>query len=76
MRARLLSIYYARLRSNLCHGLRPLVGDRAPAVAGRIGAMIDGLYLRQGLGQGLPSGEGTIGQVLHMLDLELADARR
>ena len=73
--ARLLSIYYARLRSNLCHGLRPLVGDRAPEIAGRIGAMIDGLYLRQGLGQGLPSGEGTIGQVVHLLDLELAAAQ-
>ncbi|MBM1219689.1 transcriptional regulator BetI [Ponticoccus sp. SC2-23] len=73
--ARLLSIYYARLRSNLCHGLRPLVGDRAPEIAGRIGAMIDGLYLRQGLGQGLPSGEGTIGQVVHLLDLELGAAQ-
>lgn len=73
--ARLLSIYYARLRSNLSHGLRPLVGDRAPDIAGRLGAMIDGLYLRQGLGQGLPSGEGTIGQVLHLLDLELAGGR-
>lgn len=74
--ARLLSIYYGRLRSNLCHDLRPLVGDRAVEVAGRIGALIDGLYLRQGLGQGLPSGEGTIGQVLHLLDLELAEGRQ
>lgn len=71
--ARLLAIYYARLRSNLCHGLRPLVGADAPEVSARIGALIDGLYLRQGLGQGLPSGEGTIGQVLHLLDMELAE---
>ncbi|TDL78205.1 transcriptional regulator BetI [Palleronia sediminis] len=43
---RLLAIYHARLRSNLTHALRPLVGARAPAAAERIGAMIDGFYIR------------------------------
>lgn len=47
---RMLSIYTRRLHSNLCHALRPLVGDKADEVAAGIGAMIDGLYVREGLG--------------------------
>jgi len=48
--ARLLAVYVARLRSNLRHELRQLVreteiDDAAEAIA----AMIDGLYLRQGV---------------------------
>ncbi len=45
--ARLLAVYHARLRSNLMHALRPLVGTRAETVAEGIGALIDGIYIRQ-----------------------------
>ncbi len=48
----LLSIYLRRLRSNLLHELRPLVGDRAPAIAEGIGALIDGIYIRHSLRSG------------------------
>ncbi len=46
----LLSVYTRRLSSNLIHSLRPLVGERAPAVAEGIASMIDGLYIRKALG--------------------------
>ena len=49
--ARLLNIYQARLRSNLIHALRPALGQQAPAAAERLAALIDGIYLRQTLGQ-------------------------
>ncbi len=45
--ARLLAVYHARLRSNLLHALRPLVGARAEIVAEGMGALIDGIYIRQ-----------------------------
>ncbi len=51
---RMLSIYTRRLQSNLCHALRPLVGERAPELAAGLGAMIDGLYVREGLGTARP----------------------
>ncbi|MGN6549447.1 MAG: transcriptional regulator BetI [Pararhizobium sp.] len=47
---RMLSIYARRLHSNLCHALRPLAGNRAEEIAAGIAAMIDGLYVREGLG--------------------------
>ncbi len=47
--ARLLSIYRKRLRSNLSHDLRPLVGDRSRDVAEIVAAMIDGFYIRRAL---------------------------
>lgn len=43
---RLLSVYHRRLRSNLMVGFKPLVGDPA-AASETIGALIDGVYLRQ-----------------------------
>ena len=46
---RLLHVYQARLRSNLRHALRPLT-DRPETMAEAIGALIDGLYVRQALG--------------------------
>lgn len=46
---RLLNIYQRRLHANLVHDLRPLVGDRAGRVADGLGAMIDGVYLREAL---------------------------
>lgn len=45
----LMRIYHQRLRSNLIHGLRPLVGARAAGIAETIAAMIDGFYIRQSL---------------------------
>jgi TetR/AcrR family transcriptional regulator, transcriptional repressor of bet genes len=68
--ARLLRVYEHRLRSNLMAGLRPMVGDRARDVADRISALIDGLYLRQGLDRG--RGDLATAHVLAMLDRELA----
>ncbi|TPW31280.1 choline-binding transcriptional repressor BetI [Pararhizobium mangrovi] len=47
---RILSIYTRRLHSNLCHELRQLVGERADGVAAGLAALIDGLYVREGLG--------------------------
>ncbi|MCV6597076.1 MAG: transcriptional regulator BetI [Mangrovicoccus sp.] len=45
--ARLLAVYHHRLHSNLVHDLKPLIGaDAAPGAAKRLGAVIDGLYLR------------------------------
>lgn len=55
--ARLLSVYQKRLRSNLVHTLRPLVGEQAPLTAERVAAMIDGVYLAQTLGHGMPDRE-------------------
>ena len=43
---RLLTVYHQRLRSNLTHGFRPLVADPQTA-AETVGALIDGVYLRQ-----------------------------
>ena len=51
---RLLAVYQKRLRSNLLAGLRPLAGDRAGAIADGLGALIDGLYLREVLKTGAP----------------------
>nr|WP_127900875.1 transcriptional regulator BetI [Solirhodobacter olei] len=48
---RLLHIYQSRLRSNLMAGLRPLVGAQALGIADGIGAMIDGVYIREALSE-------------------------
>lgn len=68
---RLLAVYQGRLRSNLTHDLRPLVGARARDVADRIAALIDGVYLRQSLGQGQPDGTVAAVTVLGCLELEI-----
>lgn len=67
----LLTIYQARLRSNLIHDLRFLVGARAPEVASRIAALIDGVYLRQSLVKAVPDQTQATRQVLRYLTLEL-----
>ncbi len=46
---RLLTLYHARLRSNLIHALRPLT-PRPDVMAQDIAALIDGLYIRASLG--------------------------
>lgn len=68
---RLLTVYQKRLHSNLVHDLRPLVQDRAPAIAGRLSAMIDGTYLRRGLERDPALRSEAADEVLHMLNLEL-----
>jgi TetR/AcrR family transcriptional regulator, transcriptional repressor of bet genes len=68
---RLLTVYKARLRSNLLHDLRPLAGDGAERAADGIGALIDGLYIRQGLGRA-DAGAATA-LVLDYLDRLLGD---
>lgn len=68
---RLLRIYQHRLRSNLRHDLRPLVGPRAEAVARGLGAMIDGVYIRAALAEGAPDRKYALDIVTEYLDREL-----
>ena len=68
---RLLSIYHRRLRSNLCHALRPLVGARAGRVADGIGALIDGVYLRQALSPAAPDRTAATALVLDHVSREI-----
>ncbi len=68
---RLLCIYQHRLRSNLRHGLRPLIGARADQVADRLAALIDGFYLRHTLGRETPDGAAAVAQILGYLGLEM-----
>jgi TetR/AcrR family transcriptional repressor of bet genes len=68
---RLLAVYQGRLRSNLTYNLRPLVGPRARDVADKIAALIDGVYLRQSLGQGQPDSAAAVATVLGCLELEI-----
>lgn len=69
---RLLAIYQRRLQSNLVAGLRPLAGDRAPGIATGLGALIDGLYLREVLKSGPSDGAKAVSVALAHLDAELA----
>jgi TetR/AcrR family transcriptional regulator, transcriptional repressor of bet genes len=68
---RLLAIYQGRLKSNLTAALRPLAGRRAPDIAASLGAMIDGLYLREVLKSGAPDGAAAVELALRHLDAEL-----
>ncbi|PJF09422.1 transcriptional regulator BetI [Pseudorhodobacter sp. MZDSW-24AT] len=68
---RLLAIYQRRLRSNLMECLRPLAGDRAAALATGLGALIDGLYLREVLKSGQPDGAAAVATALHYLNSQL-----
>ena len=68
---RLLAIYQGRLQSNLVAALRPLAGRRAPEIAESLGAMIDGLYLREVLKSGPPDGGAAVAFALRHLEAEL-----
>jgi TetR/AcrR family transcriptional repressor of bet genes len=70
---RLLALYHRRLRSNLVHALRPLVGERAGAVAEGLGALIDGVYLRQALSPTAPDRRAAAVLVLNYLSKELGE---
>jgi TetR/AcrR family transcriptional repressor of bet genes len=53
---RLLRVYARRLHSNLMSGLTPLISrSEAQRMAEAIAAMIDGLYIRRALRDGLPN---------------------
>ncbi len=73
--ARLLGVYQRRLRSNLMHELRALLPrDEAGGVADGIGALIDGVYLREALA-GLPtSPQAAIALVEDYVDRALVRA--
>jgi len=64
---RLLTVYHRRLRSNLVHALRPLVGEAAADHAETLAALIDGLYIRQALDAG-PDGRRAEARVAAVLD--------
>jgi TetR/AcrR family transcriptional repressor of bet genes len=72
---RLLAIYQRRLKSNLLAGLRPIAGARAEAIAEGLGAMIDGLYLREVLKDGIADGRAAVATALAYLDAELGKGR-
>ncbi|MES2434161.1 MAG: transcriptional regulator BetI [Pseudomonadota bacterium] len=72
---RLLKVYQGRLRSNLLAGLRPLAGERAEALAAGLGALIDGLYLREVLKSGPPDRAAAIATALNYLNSQLEGAR-
>ena len=68
---RLLAVYQRRLKSNLLAALRPLAGDKAEAVAEGLGALIDGLYLREGLKSGAPDGAAAVATAVDYLNGQL-----
>ena len=68
---RLLRVYQGRLRSNLLTGLRPLAGARAEALAEGLGAVIDGVYLREVLKSGAPEGRAAADVALNYLESQL-----
>ena len=70
---RLLAVYQRRLRSNLVGNLRPLCGDAAHAVAEGLGALIDGLYLREVLKSGAPDAKAAVATALAYLDAKLKE---
>lgn len=72
---RLLAVYQRRLRSNLLVGLRPLTGARAETVADGLGALIDGLYLREVLKSGAPDGTAAVAMAMDYLSAEVNAAK-
>ena len=72
---RLLAIYQGRLRSNLMACLRPMMGPKADEVARGLGALIDGLYLREVLKSGAPDGAAAVRVALDYLDSQTAKGR-
>ena len=64
---RLLTVYQRRLRSNLVHDLRPLIGAAAQDQAETIAALIDGLYIRHALG-GQADGAAAAARVIGLVE--------
>ena len=71
---RLVKVYQRRLKSNLLVGLRPLAGARAGVIADGLGALIDGLYLREVLKSGAPDGAAAVATAMDYLDGQLKAA--
>ncbi|MDV7144416.1 transcriptional regulator BetI [Tropicimonas sp. TH_r6] len=73
---RLLRIYRHRMRSNLLHELKPLLGERTRAETGAecVAAMIDGIYLHEALHEAPPTPGAACAQVSGYLDLLIGDA--
>ncbi len=71
---RLLRVYARRLHSNLMSGLTPLVGrPEAARMAEAIAALIDGLYIRRALRDGLPNPASAAALVEDYVDAKLSD---
>jgi len=68
---RLLHIYQRRLRSNLYHAFRQITQTEAQTLTRGLAAMIDGLYIRQALGEGETAPEPAIDVLLRYLDTSL-----
>lgn len=64
---RLHRVYAARLRSNLRHALRPLVGEDAGRLADRTAQLIDGVYLNHGLRAADPDRAQAVATVMQAL---------
>lgn len=74
---RLLRVYSRRLYSNLMSGLRHLVpAEEAERMAEGIAAMIDGLYIRRALRDGLPHPVSATALVEDYVETKLALAKR
>ncbi len=74
--ARLLSIYQRRLESNLRHALKGLAPKaEAERIAGGVGALIDGVYLREALSRELTDPDKAIATVEAFVDAQLAGGR-
>ncbi|KQZ12924.1 MULTISPECIES: choline-responsive transcriptional repressor BetI [unclassified Mesorhizobium] len=74
MLRRLLRVYARRLHSNLMSGLMPLVGrPEATRMAEAIAALIDGLYIRRALRDGLPNPASAAALVEDYVDAKLAN---
>jgi len=70
---RLLRIYARRLHSNLMSGLLPLMPQaEAARMAEAIAALIDGLYIRRALRDGLPNPSSAAALVEDYVDAKLA----
>ncbi len=68
---RLLRVYQRRLHANLTHALRPMAGAGAPPLAEAVGALIDGVYLREALSERPSDGRASVAMVQSYLATEL-----
>lgn len=72
---RLLRVYARRLHSNLMTGLLPLLDRKeAERTAEATAALIDGLYIRRALKDGLPNSASAVALVEDFLETTLAQA--
>ncbi|GAW33319.1 HTH-type transcriptional regulator BetI [Roseovarius sp. A-2] len=72
---RLLHIYQRRLRSNLYHAFRQITQAEAHTLTRGLAAMIDGLYIRQALGEGETAPGPAIDVLLRYLDTSLQQSK-